>query len=45
MRKMRNAYKILIQEFKGKRSLTDLGIDVDIVMKWITGKYGVKLWD
>lgn len=45
MRKMRNVYKILTEELKGKRLLTDLGIDVNIVMKWITWEYGVKLWD
>jgi hypothetical protein len=37
MRKMRNAYNILVGKPAGKRPLEDLGVDGNI-LEWILGK-------
>jgi hypothetical protein len=35
---MRNAYKILVGEPEGKRPLRYLGVDGNMILKWILGK-------
>jgi hypothetical protein len=37
---MRNAYKILVIQLKGKDHSEDLGIYGKIMLKWILGKQG-----
>jgi hypothetical protein len=44
MGKIRNAHKILVGKHEGKRPLRRLSIDGRIVLKWILGKQGWKLW-
>jgi hypothetical protein len=38
IKKMRNAYKILVEKPEGKDHLEDLGVDNKITLEWILGK-------
>jgi hypothetical protein len=45
MGQMRNAYKVFIRKCEGKIDhVEDLGTDTKIMLKWILGKYGGKVW-
>jgi hypothetical protein len=44
IRKMRNAYKIVVGKPDRKRHLGDLGADEKITLRWILKKYGMKVW-
>jgi hypothetical protein len=45
MGEMRNAYKILVRKPEAKRALgEDLDLDGSIILKWILGKYGWRVW-
>jgi hypothetical protein len=44
MGEVRNVYKILVN-LKGRHHLEDLGIDRKVMLEWILGKLGEKLWD
>jgi len=37
---MRNAYKILIENLKGREHSEDLGVDGKIILEWILGEMG-----
>jgi hypothetical protein len=41
---MRNVFKILVSKPEGKRPLEDLGGRWKIILKWILGKEGGKVW-
>jgi hypothetical protein len=41
---MRNAYNILVGKSEGKRPLRRSRLDGRIILEWILGKYGGKLW-
>jgi hypothetical protein len=41
---MRNAYKVLVGKPERKRQLGGLGVYGRIILEWILGKYGGKLW-
>jgi hypothetical protein len=38
MGEMRNAYKIWLENLKGRDHLEDLGVDGRIILEWILGK-------
>jgi hypothetical protein len=40
----RNAHKFLVGKPEEKRSLEDLGADGKIILEWILGKWGGKMW-
>jgi hypothetical protein len=44
MVEMLNAYRILIGKPKGRGQLVDLGIDGKVILGWILGKWGGKVW-
>jgi hypothetical protein len=33
-----------LENRKGRDHLEDLGIDKNIILKWIFGKFGVRVW-
>jgi hypothetical protein len=37
-------YKILVGKPEGKRPLRNLGITGKIILKWILGKLGLRMW-
>jgi hypothetical protein len=39
-----NAYKVLFRNPKGRDCLEDLGIDGKVMLEWILGKWGGKVW-
>jgi hypothetical protein len=41
---IRNAYKILVGNLKGKDHSKDLGVDGRIILEWTLGKYDGKIW-
>jgi hypothetical protein len=41
---MTNAYKILVGKPEGKRLLGRLAVDWKIILEWILGKWGGKMW-
>jgi hypothetical protein len=41
---MINAYNIFVEKSEGKDRLEDLGVRWRIILEWILGKYGWKLW-
>jgi hypothetical protein len=41
---VRNAYTILVGKPEEKRPLEDLSVDRKIILKWILGKSGRKVW-
>jgi hypothetical protein len=43
LRRMRNAYKILVGKPNGGDHSEDLGVDWSIILEWMLGKYGGKL--
>jgi hypothetical protein len=44
MRKMRNECKLLVGKPEGKNHSKDLSVDGKIILEWISGKQGGKLW-
>jgi hypothetical protein len=40
----RCAYKILVGKPKGKRHFEELGVDASIILKFILGNQGGKVW-
>jgi hypothetical protein len=44
MGEMRNAYKILVGNLKGRHHSEDVGVDEKIILEWLLGKQGEKLW-
>jgi hypothetical protein len=44
MGEMKNAYIILVENVKGRVHLEDLDIDGKILLEWILGKKGRKVW-
>jgi hypothetical protein len=44
MEETRNAYKILVGKRGGKNYSEDLGVDGRIILKWILGRWGGKVW-
>jgi hypothetical protein len=44
MRKMRNEYKTMAGKSAGKRLLYGPGVERKIILEWILGKEGGKLW-
>jgi len=40
----RNAYKISVENLKGRNHSEDLGVDWRIILEWILGKLGGKMW-
>jgi len=43
MREMRNAYNILVEKPEGDH-LEDSGTDGKVILVWILGKWGGKIW-
>jgi hypothetical protein len=41
---MRNAYKIIVCNLKGKDHLRHLVTEVRIILKWISRRYSVGMW-
>jgi hypothetical protein len=41
---MRNAYKILFENLKGRDYLGDLGVHGRIISKWTLKKYRMMMW-
>jgi hypothetical protein len=41
---MRNAYKILVENLKRRNLSEDLVVDGRIILDWILGKQGGKVW-
>jgi hypothetical protein len=41
---MKNVYKILVGKPEGKNHLEDLYEDGKIILEWILGKQGEKVW-
>jgi hypothetical protein len=44
MAEMRNAYKILFRKPEGKNHSEDLGVDGMVILKWMLGKQGWRVW-
>jgi hypothetical protein len=44
MGEMRNAHNILVGNMKGRDHLEYVGVDGRIILEWILGKYGGKVW-
>jgi hypothetical protein len=44
MREIRNSYKISVGRPEGKRPSADLGVDRRITLKWMSGKWGWRVW-
>jgi hypothetical protein len=36
--------QVLFENLKGRNHLEDLGFNEGIILKWILGKYGGKVW-
>jgi hypothetical protein len=36
--------KFWLENLKGRDNMEDLGIDETIILEWISGKYGGKMW-
>jgi hypothetical protein len=41
---VRNSYIFFVGNWKGTDHLEDLGIDGKIILEWILGKYGGRVW-
>jgi hypothetical protein len=41
---MRNAYKMFLESLKGRDCSEDLGVDVRIILKLISGKLCLRVW-
>jgi hypothetical protein len=41
---MRNAYYILVGNLMGRDHLEDLGVDGNIILQWILGKWCGRVW-
>jgi hypothetical protein len=41
---MRNIHKILVGKPEGKSRSEDLSVDGEIILEWILGKEGGKVW-
>jgi hypothetical protein len=41
---MRNANSCFVGKPEGKRPLEDLGVDEKIILEWVLGKQGGKVW-
>jgi hypothetical protein len=41
---MRNVYKILVGNFTGRDNSKDLGVEGNIISKWVLRKHGGKVW-
>jgi hypothetical protein len=44
MGEMRNAYRIVVENQKGRDHLEDLGIDGKIILEWILWETGWMVW-
>jgi hypothetical protein len=44
MEEVRNAYKILSDNLKERDHSEDLGIDAKIILEWILGEEGGRVW-
>jgi hypothetical protein len=44
MGEMKNAYKILVENLKGRDHSEDLKADGRIMLEWTLGKYDEKVW-
>jgi len=44
MRHVRNAYKILVRKNQWKDHSEHIGVDERIILEWILGNQGGKLW-
>jgi hypothetical protein len=44
MEAMRNAYKVLVGKAEGKKPPEDLGLDGTIILEWILGEQGGRVW-
>jgi hypothetical protein len=44
MGETRNAYGMLAGKLKGRDHTKDQGVDRKIILEWILGKYGRKMW-
>jgi hypothetical protein len=40
----KNAYRIFIGNLKGREFSEDLGVDGRVILEWMLGKYGGKMW-
>jgi hypothetical protein len=41
---LRNAYNIVSENLKGREHSVDLDVDGKVILEWILGKQGVKVW-
>jgi hypothetical protein len=41
---MKNAYRILVRNLKGRGHFRDLGVGWRIILKWIRTKNGMIIW-
>jgi len=41
---MRNAYTVLVGKPEGRDPSEDLGVEVRIILQWILGRQGGKVW-
>jgi hypothetical protein len=44
MEQVRNTYKILVENLKGRCYLEDVQAAGRIILKWILKKYGLRIW-
>jgi hypothetical protein len=44
MGEMRNALKVLIRKPEGNKPLGNPGIDGKVILEWVLGKLGGKVW-